>query len=85
VRNLSSAIKTLTLKPTANVQLIEWLETGTAGSSWKYGKADPTAFVSVLAGTATSPSGVWTPVDKAVKLTITGTTVSAVIQYQPPM
>jgi len=83
-RNTSSAIKTLTLKPTANVQLIEWAETGTAGSSWKYGKADPYVFVSVLAGTASSPSGVWSPADKAVLLTVTGNTVSAVSQYQPP-
>lgn len=84
VRNLSSAIKTLTLTSNANVQLIEWLETGTAGSTWKYGKADPTAFVAVLAGNATSPSGVWSPADKAVLLTVTDTTVSAVTQYQPP-
>ena len=85
VRNTSSAIKTLVLKPTANIQLIEWLETGSAGSSFKYGKTDPIAFVAVLAGSASSPSGVWTPADKAVQLTVTGTTVSAVTQYQPPM
>jgi len=84
VRNTSSAIKTLALKPTANVQLIEWAETGTAGSSWKYGKTDPSVFVAVLAGTASSPSGVWSPADKPVLLTITGNTVSVVSQYQPP-
>ena len=84
VRNLSSAIKTLTLKPNANVQLIEWAETGTAGSSWKYGEADPYVFVSVLAGTASSPSGVWSPADKPVLLTVTGNTVSVVSQLQPP-
>jgi hypothetical protein len=82
VRNLSTAVKTLMLKPNANVQLIEWLETGTAGSSFKYGKADPTAFVSVLAGYASSPSGVWSSADKAVLLTVTGSSVSAVTQYQ---
>jgi hypothetical protein len=81
VRNLSSAIKTLTLRPTAKIQLVEWLETGTAGSSWKYGTADPNAFVAVLAGTATSPSGVWSPDDKPILLTVTGSTVSEVKQY----
>ena len=84
IRNLSPAIKTLTLKPNANVQLIEWAETGTAGSTWKYGRADATAFVAVLAGAASSPSGVWSPADKPVLLTITGNTVSVVGQYQPP-
>jgi hypothetical protein len=84
VRNTSSNIRTLTLKGTADIQLIEWLETGTAGSSWKYGKADPNALVAVLAGNATSPSGVWTAEDKTVLLTVTGTTVSAIKQYQPP-
>lgn len=84
VRNLSSAIKTLTLKANADVQLIEWAETGTAGSSWKYGEADPYVFVSVLAGTASSPSGVWSPPDTVVQLTVTGNTVSRVSQYQPP-
>jgi hypothetical protein len=83
VRNTSSVIRTLTLKPTAKIQLVEWLETGTPGSSWKYGAADPNAFVAVLAGTATSPSGVWSPADKAVLLTVTGSTVSAVQQYSP--
>jgi hypothetical protein len=83
VRNTSSTIRTLTLKPTAQIELVEWLETGTAGSSFKYGKADPNAFVAVLAGTATSPSGVWSPADKAILLTVTGSTVSAVQQYSP--
>jgi hypothetical protein len=83
VRNTSSTIRTLALKSNAQIQLVEWLETGTPGSSWKYGVADPNAFVAVLAGTATSPSGVWSPADKAVLLTITGTTVTAVKQYSP--
>jgi hypothetical protein len=81
VRNTSSAIKTLTLLPTAKIQLVEWLETGTPGSSWKYGVADPNAFVAVLAGTATSPSGVWSPAGKAILLTVTGSSVSEVKQY----
>jgi hypothetical protein len=81
VRNTSSVIRKLTLEPDAQIQLVEWLETGTPGSSWKYGKADPNAFAAVLAGTATSPSGVWSPADKAILLTVTGSTVSAVQQY----
>ena len=83
VLNTSSKIRTLNLKSNAQIQLVEWLETGTAGSSWKYGTAAPNAFVAVLAGTATSPSGVWSPADKPVLLTITGTTVTAVKQYSP--
>lgn len=81
IRNTSTKIKTLTLLPSAKIQLAEWLETGTPGSSSKYGVADPNAFVAVLAGTATSPSGVWSPSDKAILLTVTGSPVSEVKQY----
>lgn len=81
IRNTSTKIKTLTLLPSAKIQLVEWLETGTPGSSSKYGVADPNAFVAVLAGTATSPSGVWSPSDKAILLTVTGSPVSEVKQY----
>jgi hypothetical protein len=81
IRNTSTKITSLTLLPGAKIQLVEWLETGTPGSSWKYGIADPNAFVAVLAGTATSPSGVWNPADKAILLTVTGSTVSEVKQY----
>jgi hypothetical protein len=81
VRNTSSKIVTLRLLPTAKVRLVEWLETGTPGSSWKLGAADPNAFVAVLMGTASSPSGVWSKADKVVLLTVTGSNVSEVLQY----
>jgi hypothetical protein len=81
IRNTSPTIKTLPLSPSAKIYLVEWLETGTPGSSWKLGAADPTAFAAVLAGTASSPSGVWSKTDKAILLTIVGGTVTRVEQY----
>lgn len=84
VRNTSPTIRTLRLSSAAKISLVEWLETGTPGSSWKLGDADPAAFVAVLKGSASSPSGVWAPAQKALELTIVDGVVTKIEQYTHP-
>lgn len=84
VRNTSPTIRTLRLSSAAKISLVEWLETGTPGSSWKLGDADPAAFVAVLKGTASSPSGVWNPAQKALELTLVDSVVTRIEQYTHP-
>jgi hypothetical protein len=80
VLNQSSALRHLNLPLTAKVLLIEWFETGTAGSSIKTGEVTPQDFVNGVRGVLTSPSGVWTPAHHVFVLTVTGDNVSRVEQ-----
>ena len=80
VLNQSSALRHLNLLLTAKVLLIEWLETGTMGSSIKTAPVSPQDFVDGVRGVLTSPSGVWTPAHHVFILTVTGDNVSHIEQ-----
>jgi hypothetical protein len=80
VLNESSTLRHLHLLSSAKVLLIEWFETGTAGSSIKTGQVTPKDFVNAVRGVLTSPSDVWSPAHHVFAMTVTGDDVSRIEQ-----